>query len=382
MAKEVAEKVVSWIELYFDLVFVAAAHLVAMYMKTASPLDALKYLALFVTLLLLWLNHTLYSSRFASRGLIYHLTTILFTCGIFGLVIQLHGALGQYSHYFAITYAVTKCFVILLYLKEILKNPFRAVYIFPFLIGQSVVATLWFTSIYIEHFYLFWIIALIIDIATPLYSFGLMKRLQFNTAHLPERLGLLTVIMLGEMIISLAISASEITLSQPILITLLSGIATVTIIFIAYFKYIEEEMMNNHDSQAYLFIYAHIPLYVSLVCMAAAQKIQLIKGDGMWLLIIGMVMFIIAFRAIKYIQEQYIPIRQIVSVIALGLFLIVYLLISPNDIYQLAVVTISFVVYMIISEFILTLFADSGAGFKKMQAKKGKLEREKVEWNF
>jgi low temperature requirement protein LtrA len=375
-------KIVSWIELYFDLVFVAAAHLVALFMKSATAIDALKYLAVFVTLLLLWLSHTLYSSRFSSRGWFYHVITVLITCGIFGLIIQLHDAFSAYSMSFALTYAITKGLIILLYLKEIIKNPLRAVYILPFVIGQVVATIFWVTSIYIEQFYLFWVIALVIDIATPLYSYNLMKRIQVDTAHLPERLGLLTVIMLGEMIISLAISSSELTLTQPVLVSLIGGIGTVTIIFFAYFRFIEDEMMHNHNSQGYLFIYAHVPLYIGLVCMAAAQKVHLLGGNGMWLLIPGMFLFIVAFRAIKYIQEQYIPMRQIISVLCFSLFLLAYLLLSEHTVLQLAIVTLAFIGYLIISEFILTLFSDAGKANQFKSSKNKKNTRTQVDWNF
>ena len=352
------EKVVTWIELFFDLVFVAGAHQVAYLLVNSTLMESLAYIGLFVMILWLWLSHTLFSARFAHRGSLYHVNTVLVACGIFALIVQLHGVFGPYGQTFALTYAATKAILILFYLEAILRNPLRLLYVLPLMIGYIASTVIWVLSAFAENMYLFWILAFAIDFVTPLYSQTLLQRIRIHTVHLPERLGLLTVVMLGEMIIALALSSANITLNSFTIYTLLAGILSVTMIFWVYFRHVERNIMHTHDSAGNLYTYSHLPLYVGLVCIAGSFKLQLANQSGMWLLLCGLMIFLLSFRSIKYVQEHYIPSRQVILVIIYASLLLFYIWRSPNDIIQFILVNLSFVLYLYISEFILTMFKE------------------------
>lgn len=70
--------------------------------------------------------------------------------------------------------------------------------------GFGIAAALWLLSTFVQLPFRFWLwaIGLIIDFATPVGAGQLHTDLALHTSHLPERFGLLTLIVLGESIVA------------------------------------------------------------------------------------------------------------------------------------------------------------------------------------
>jgi len=372
MAIEAGTKTVRWIDLFFDLVFVATAHEVTTVLKNSVSLfEAGPYLVLFVAVLWLWISHTLYSARFQSRGFLYGANTFLSMIAVFALVIQLHGAFDEYLLTFALTYAFAKGILVLFYIEALIKNPLKIIYILPLLVSYIASMILWAASPFVEYPLLFWVLAFLIDVLSPLYARGLLQRIQIHASHLPERLGLLTVIMLGEMIISLVGSAHGLELTKHIIIVLFLGMVTTAFIFWSYFRYVEHSIVDSDNSSSHLYLYSHVPLYLSLIFLASAFKGALLLNGTRWQFTMGVILFIISFRAIKYVQERYIPIRQLIIFIVYGVLTIGVMTIIPDNLLGLSLLSSLFLIYLILSDLFLGIFRERRSAPKKGLAQGG-----------
>lgn len=356
---EFGEIKVTWIELFFDLVFVATAHEIATILKSVtSLLEALPYLALFLLILWMWLSHTLFSARFESRGLFYHIGTFLIMCCVFGLIVMLP-AIQDNIVWFAVLYATARGILLIMYIGNLLTRWMKILHLLPMLIGFSCAAVLWALSPLTPYPYAFWVAAFLIEFLSPIFSRKLLKNVHIHTTHLPERLGLLTVIMLGEMIISMVASAHDISLTQDAVLTLGAGMLTIGAIFWTYFRYIENNIIGQDGVASNLYVYAHLPLFIALVCFAAGFKASLVEAHVAWLVIIGIVLYVVSFRAIKYVTEEYIPIRQLVSFCIYGGITLVYMVFSTPGLMQIAIMVSLFIVYLILTEIFLTIFKEN-----------------------
>lgn len=360
MALEEGSKTVRWIDLFFDLVFVAAAHeLTSVLKKTASFTEGIPYIILFIMLLWLWISHTLYSARFESRGWLYNLNTFLSMISIFGLVILMGGAFDEYLAPFAILYAFSKALLVIFYLEGLLKNPLRLLHILPLLLSYIVSMIFWAASPFVEYPLVLWTLAFIIDVTSPLYGKPLLSKIQVHAQHLPERLGLLAVVMLGEMVISLVISAHGLELTPEVIATLVLGMMTTAMLFLSYFRFVEQSIVDSENSQSLLYLYSHVPFYLSLILFAASFKGALVNESIRWQFTLAILLFIISFRSLKYITEEYLPKRQLFLFIIYASFTILYFIFYPDTLVGLSILTMLFLIYLFISEYILTLFASS-----------------------
>ncbi len=95
--------------------------------------------------------------------------------------------------------------------------------------GSSVM--LWLTSVFVPMPWrlVLWILGLIVDFATPLTAGKIVARIPPSLPHITERIGLFTIIVLGETVVAVArsISDRELNFSSVILVAFACAIQIV-----------------------------------------------------------------------------------------------------------------------------------------------------------
>ena len=87
------ERHASWLELFFDLVFVLAVSRVAMILAQSSDWYGFaKYVALFVPLWWCWIGYTFYADRFESDEVSYRILMFAAMLAVAALAITLAGS--------------------------------------------------------------------------------------------------------------------------------------------------------------------------------------------------------------------------------------------------------------------------------------------------
>ena len=196
-----ADRRVTWMELFFDLIFVAAVA------EVGSPLRAdyswpglLRYSFLFVLIWWAWSGHTLYSTRFDHDDLVQR-GLILLQCFIAAVMAaNAKEALDSRSSAgFGAAYAGMRIVLVLQYVRARRLLETRELTT-RYAIGFGTAALLWIISALLDapERYWVWALALAVDFLTPWLAVKHSMKFPPDAAHFPERFGLFTIILLGE----------------------------------------------------------------------------------------------------------------------------------------------------------------------------------------
>ncbi len=198
-------KPVSWLELFFDLVFVAAVAQVGSPLAHDFSFAGLgRYAFLFFLIWMAWLGHTMFNTRFISDDPLQRLLTLVQVFAIAIMAANARDALSSRDAAgFGAAYAFMRIVLVMQYMRVRRLPDARRLATFH-ASGFGLAAVCWLTAAFADipaRFWL-WAIALAIDFATPLLAVRFLHRLPPDPAHLPERFGLFTIILMGESVMA------------------------------------------------------------------------------------------------------------------------------------------------------------------------------------
>lgn len=214
IGEEVAEehRHATWLELFYDLVYVVAVSQIAHYLNEDVSLKGfLGFVFLFIPIWWAWIGTTFYANRFDSDDIKHRLLTGLQMLAVAALAVNIHRGLGESSTGFAISYAITRFVLVLEYLRVIKHIPQARGLAKYYCFGFSIAAILWLISAFvaIPIRFVIWGFALAVDFITGITAKRFQVALLPHPEHLPERFGLFTIIVLGEAIIAVVNGVSE-----------------------------------------------------------------------------------------------------------------------------------------------------------------------------
>lgn len=276
---------VSWLELFYDLVYVVViarlAHLVTHGHNGHLGLNEfMVFVALFIPVWWAWTGHTLYATRFYDDSVVDRLLTLgqMFLVTLMALFITnaFHGE-GQM---FALVYAGIRGLLVVMYLRVWLLNKDLRSVSSCLASGFSVGALLWLSSAFlpVPWMYGLWAAGLLVDLMTPFRCRPVLKTISVHKHHLPERFGLLMIILLGESVASLTSALSPADLTVEVLCIALLGFISLSAVWWHYFEVIERVVSDRELGAAHLIIYGHLPIYIGLALFASAIR-QNIVGN-------------------------------------------------------------------------------------------------------
>jgi len=273
----------TWLELFYDLVFVAAivelSHLLATHLSLEGFFG---FVLLFIPVLFVWIGTTIYNDRFEKDDISHRLFIFLQMIFIAGFAVFIHDALGALSTFFALTYVGARSILIFLWWRAGIHNKqFRPISN-RYIIGFSLSIFLWIISIFLpapEKFYL-WGLALLIDFSITLTTIEMQKNLpKLSSSHLPERFGLFIIIVLGESIIGVASGLGEI--NQLTFSNILPGVLGLLLAFGIWWLYFDH--IGNHKTKfgswwSIAWMTLHIPLIIGITAIGAGILNIIISG--------------------------------------------------------------------------------------------------------
>lgn len=268
---EEGERSATWLELFFDLVFVVAiAQLAHNFNEEYSLLGLAKLGVLFVPVWWCWIGATFYDTRFDNDGLVDRLITLIQMAIAATMAANIHHGLDSSSVGFALSYIAFRVVLICQYLHAGYHVPQARALTSWYAIGFTGSIVLWVASIFVPLPWRFvlWGLGLIIDFATPLTAGKKVVRVPPDMAHTTERIGLFTIIVLGESIVAVVggVSGKEWT---PISIAIaLLGLSIAFSFWWMYFDTVDESplsaMRKGKMRVALTWLYSHLPLAIGL----------------------------------------------------------------------------------------------------------------------
>ena len=266
----------SWLELLYDLAFVALVaqltYLAADHHTTLT--DALNIFFVGYTIFFAWLGTTVNRNLQEKETTLDKLFIQLQMIGAFGMSLSMPGVFqGEYIGYF-VTLMLVGLVQVFMVLRMYHFNPDSAPRTKNIVQGLTIVALLWGISGFAPAPYHFVIMgmALALAIFTPL-SKGQGNQVRLlNVSHIQERLGLFLILVLGEamLVVALANTATDIELAQPFIV--LSGVLIVLSLWWLYFEHLERFGEGVRPKNLQMYLHSHGFLFGSIILMAAAYK--------------------------------------------------------------------------------------------------------------
>jgi low temperature requirement protein LtrA len=280
---------VGWLELFFDLVFVVIiatlAQDLAHHLSAAGVRDfILQFLAVFW----IWNAFTYYSERFESDGLEIRVFTFLAILAVAGLAIWGTDGLGAHYLGFSLSYVAARLLNIGMWLRAAYYNPaFRAT-AFSFAGGFGVALTLIGVSLLLEGpaRLVLWGVAVVLDILTP----AIFNRLQWKLPAIsrdkfPERFGLLTMIILGEVVSSVIGGIAEVhTAGELTGAAVANGVLGLAIgfgLWWIYYDFVGRRIPFPPLPIQLAWLYLHVFLLIGLVAIGVGVEVAMTEStDG------------------------------------------------------------------------------------------------------
>jgi len=283
--KKVEEKKVTWLELFYDLLFVSAVTTsthVLLHVENGlvHPEYLFKFVLMFIPIWWSWTGQTMFTNRFGKDHINQKVFMVLQMFFVLILVSSLSVDFDQYYFSFLIGYVGIRAITAIQYLRVLkLENGDRkkvAMYLGTrFWIGIFISFLSLFFDSWLRYAVLY--AGILVDVIVPILGRKYLVKAPINSSHLLERFALFTLILFGESVIS------TITILQP-----LSGswhaifFSIITFIFIIliwlhYFHNIERKVNKHAKRAGQTIIYGHLFILMSLSMIAASIKLMYVN---------------------------------------------------------------------------------------------------------
>jgi low temperature requirement protein LtrA len=278
------ERRVTWLELFYDLVYVATLiQLGNSLSEDISLAGFVRFVIVFAPIWWAWTGMTFYLNRFVVDDLWHRLLIYLQIVAIFFLGISLEGAFGDLKAQFVLAYAAVRLVQVILYVRtwehEPATRPLTQRYVASYLVGIAI----WVVSAFLPMPYAaeLWLLGLGIEIGTAVApgTRALVSALPPDVSHMRERYGIFVIIMLGESFIKTITYAAGTPVTLEILTFSLVGVFVVFGMWWLYFHDFEETTIREGSLPAFAWVYAHLPLTLGMTAFGVATK-KFFQGLG------------------------------------------------------------------------------------------------------
>ena len=238
----------TWLELFFDLVYIVAiAELGGVLRESLTPVGALEYASLFVLVWWTWVGFSYYADVFDTNDLFSQFALIIVMFGVIIMSQTIPEALHGGSFAFAASFLLLR----ILYIGLALRGWYvveGSDEFFTYWVTFSSLSTLvWALSLLYPDPGRFglWISAFLLEIAGIGIVYLVFETIPVQVSHFPERLGLFTILVLGETMLAVAAGTTGIDWLVPSGITALGGFLIVVTIWWLYFTNFDERTINR-----------------------------------------------------------------------------------------------------------------------------------------
>ncbi len=285
----VEERHATWLELFFDLAFVACVGVLGTLLAQKPTWAGFSSFAvLFVPVWWGWVGHTYYLSRFDADDLVHRVAGLIQIGLVVGLAVSAPAAFEGSPAAFALVFAGLRAVLLVLYGIAYAHVPRARPLVRRLLAGFSLAMLLWVASAFVPDPFLagcVWAVALVIDLVTPFTCPELQRQVPPDFGHIPERFGLFTIIVLGETIIAAVAGASGGPIEGRHIALIALGLGIAFSFWWVYFEGVRGAQANPQRPSLGLrknltWLFAHLPLAMGVVVTAVGLKKVLAMAPG------------------------------------------------------------------------------------------------------
>ncbi|MDL2345779.1 low temperature requirement protein A [Deinococcus sp. MIMF12] len=270
------EQKVTWLELFFDLTFVVAFDQLAKRLGDApSGINLVNFLVMFGAVWWAWAGNTTFAARHGNQVRVYRWGTLAQLLTVALMALSERGELAENGPVFAAAFAANRLILVAMHALMIRRDPDVAAFARPLMTGYGLAALIWVGSAFLGGTaqLVAWGVALAVDLITPLLLGGRHGQALPHQEHLPERVGLLQIIALGNIVTELVAGGRQRPLTVPDLAPSLFALLAAVGLWRLYFDQaralpVLEAHRRGRVGSFLLWLYGHIPFTLGLVMLA------------------------------------------------------------------------------------------------------------------
>ncbi|RKN35504.1 low temperature requirement protein A [Micromonospora musae] len=284
----------SWLELFFDLVFVVAVfQLGGLLNEDPSIHGVLVFAGLMTTIWWLWFSFSYFADLFDDDRPPSRFVQLVAMLGVLALAASLHGGVADDPALFALVYGLLLALLAGMYGVVGWRRREAREFCWWNAAGFLLGAVLWFSSLLAlaPARYALWGVGLALNaaVAGPL-AYTWAGRAPVQRSHMPERFGLFTIVVLGEAVLAVANGIGDTGWRPAAAAVGVGGFVIACGIWWVYFASTFDQEAGNRALRggrgavvrSYLYAYGHLLVYGSIVASGVAVEVaarEAVHGD-------------------------------------------------------------------------------------------------------
>jgi low temperature requirement protein LtrA len=277
------DREVTWLELFFDLVFVVVLSRLARDLAHDTHADGVvAFIVLFAAVFWAWNAFAYYIERFESDGLENRLFVFAAMAAVAALAVWTEDGLGSHYRGFAIAYVATRLVNMAQWIRAgwhvPIFRPVAARFVAGFVVAVALIAAAGQLDGGLHR--LVFALAVVVEIATPIFTLpqqALLPRL--STSKFPERFGLFTILVLGESVVGVVNGLSELnTAGQLGTMQIVNGglgLAVGIGMWWIYFDFIARRAPKPQIGTALGWVYLHLVTLAAITAVGASISVAI-----------------------------------------------------------------------------------------------------------
>jgi low temperature requirement protein LtrA len=262
------------LELFYDLIFVVAIANLATafhhdYVNNHIGHGIVSFVMVFLAIWWAWSQYTWFASSFDNDSTGFRLATLWQMVGALVIAAGVEAAFNGEFTIVVIGYVITRLSAIYLWYKVAGDNPKFKITGKRYAVGILLCQLGWITQNFFEFSYFIFAGLWLFEILVPYYAES-HTQTQFHSEHIEERLGLLTIIVLGESILASANSFKSLIehFSYDVLFVSIGCLFTLFGIWWLYFNNSVEHHLRD-KKVAFQWGYGHFIIFSSAAAIGA-----------------------------------------------------------------------------------------------------------------
>lgn len=316
IASEEVQKKVTWLELFYDLIFVAAFIQLGNGLSGNISLQgALAFAGAFIPLWVVWTGFTFFENRYSVDDFVHRIVVLLQMFCVAGMAIAATDLLKGDSFAFSVAAGLGHCLVSVMHFRAFrqTKNARDYSLYWGAVFGGTGLVWLLASALAAPYSYVAWAIASLAFLASPISktSRELTERYPIDWEHLSERYGLLTIIVLGESFVK--VLTVLVTERAGLTLFIEGGFALLITcgVWWVYFDDVAGAKIRTEKGQWIVWLFAHIPLQIGVTALAIGIKkaihfdwLQPAPEKYRWLLAGALALVYFSVAAIDSVSER------------------------------------------------------------------------------
>lgn len=271
------EKRASWLELFYDLIFVAAFIQLGNGLSAHVSLSgALSFCGVFVPLWVSWTGFTFYQNRYSIDDFVHRISVFVQMFAVGGMALGAGTVLSGDSFGFSISAGIALLTVGLLFFRAVRQVSEGRAYSTYWGAVFVLSGFIWLASAFVTPplSHALWGGGTLLVLGAPFNrrSVALAERFPIDLEHLAERYALLTLIVLGESFVKVlsALSVESAGLDQyletGVVLLITCGVWWI------YFDDIAHSEIKHGKTRWLVWLYSHLPLQMSITAVGVSLK--------------------------------------------------------------------------------------------------------------